>query len=57
MTETNKPMEVSQRAVPKSIAMLQPTRDLGNLIGGKPGSRIPQFYKKKKNPNKHVRLI
>lgn len=27
----------------KSIAMLRLTHDHGNLIGGKPGNRIPQF--------------
>lgn len=47
--------EVSQRTVPtfaKSIAMLQLTHDGGNLIGGKPGNRIPQFEKTKK----HIRV-
>ena len=37
-----------------SIAMSRLTHDGGNLIGGKPGNRIPQF--KKANKNKHVRL-
>lgn len=48
--------DVSQRAVPtfsKSIAMLRSTHVGANLIGGKPGNRIPQF---KKTKQKHTKL-
>lgn len=38
-----------------SIAMMRVTHDRGDLIGGKPGNRIPQF-KKNKQKQTHVRL-